>query len=163
MECSSVEVMVEIPKGSRNKFEFDEKAGKLRFNRMLYSSMHYPSDYGFIIDTLGGDGDSLDAMVLLWEPTFPGCFIQAKPVGVFKLFDQGKPDEKILCVPCEDPNWNYINDLSGVPPHLLKEIEHFFAVYKDLEMKTTRSEGWADRETAVRVILEAQERYRKSH
>ena len=119
-ECGiTVQVMVEIPKGSRNKYEYDKRIGKLRFNRMLFSAVHYPSDYGFILDTLAEDGDALDALVLLWEPTFPGCLIEAKPIGLFKMWDENKPDEKILCVPCADPNWNHIKELSDVPPHLL--------------------------------------------
>ncbi|MBI4304013.1 MAG: inorganic diphosphatase [Chloroflexi bacterium] len=156
----TVQIMVEIPKGSRNKYEFDKELGKIRLNRMLFSAVHYPSDYGFILDTLAGDGDALDALVLVWEPTFPGCIIEAKPVGLFKMLDEGRPDEKILCVPCTDPNWGYINDLTDVPPHLLKEIQHFFTIYKELEKKKTGIEGWQDCASAARVIRESQERYR---
>lgn len=128
---------------------------------MLFSSVHYPSDYGFIPDTLAEDGDSLDALVLVWEPTFPGCLIEARPVGLFKMWDEKGPDEKILCVPISDPLWNYIASLSDVPPHLLKEIEHFFSIYKDLEEKKTGVEGWEDRDAAMRVVKESQKRYRK--
>ena len=123
--------------------------------------MHYPSDYGFIPKTLAQDGDPLDALVLVWEPTFPGCFIEAKPVGLFKMWDEKGPDEKILCVPILDPLWNHLNSLKDVPPHLLKEIEHFFAVYKDLEEKKTGVEGWEDRESAIRIIKESRQRYVK--
>lgn len=154
-----VTVVVEIPKGSRNKYEYDQKRKAFKFNRMLFSAVHYPSDYGFIIDTLAQDGDPLDALVLVWEPTFPGCVIETKPVGLFKMWDEKGPDEKILCVPVADPMWNYIDNLSGVPPHLLKEIEHFFTVYKDLEKKKTAVEGWQDRDSAIRIIEEAQRRY----
>ncbi len=156
----TVQVLVEIPKGSRNKYEFDKASGRLRFNRMLFSAVHYPSDYGFILDTLADDGDALDALVLVWEPTFPGCLIEAKPVGLFKMWDENRSDEKILCVPCADPNWNHINNLSGVPPHLLKEIQNFFAIYKELEKKKTGVEGWHDLDEAVTVIKQAQERYK---
>lgn len=156
----TVQILVEIPKGSRNKYEYDKEFGKLRFDRMLFSAVHYPSDYGFILDTLGGDGDPLDALVLLWEPTFPGCLIEAKPVGLFKMRDEKGPDEKILCVPCADPNWNYINKLADVPPHLLTEIQHFFSIYKELERKKIGVEGWHDLDEAVRVIRESQERFR---
>ncbi len=156
----TVQVLVEIPKGSRNKYEYDKASGRLRFNRMLFSAVHYPSDYGFIPDTLADDGDALDALVLVWEPTFPGCLIEAKPVGLFKMWDENRSDEKILCVPCADPNWNHINDLSGVPPHLLKEIQNFFAIYKELEKKKTGVEGWHDLDEAVSVIKQAQERYK---
>ncbi len=130
-----ISVMIEIPQGSRNKYEFDTKKNVLKFDRMLFSVVHYPSDYGFIPKTLAMDGDPLDALVLVWEPTFPGCMIESRPIGLFKMWDEKGPDEKILCVPIKDPLWNYIRDLDDVPPHLLKEFEHFFKVYKDLEEK----------------------------
>jgi inorganic pyrophosphatase len=156
----TIDVMIEIPKGSRNKYEYDKERKMLKFDRMLFSSVHYPNDYGFILDTLAGDGDPLDALVLVWEPTFPGCLIAVKPVGLFKMWDEKGTDEKILCVPIGDPTWSYINDLSGVPPHLLKEIENFFETYKRLEEKKTGVEGWEDRAAAIRVIREAQQRYK---
>jgi inorganic pyrophosphatase len=159
-EQLSVTVMIEIPKGSRNKYEYDKEKRVLRFDRMLFSAVHYPSDYGFIPDTLAQDGDPLDALVLVWEPTFPGCLIEARPVGLFKMWDEKGPDEKILCVPVSDPLWNYIESLADVPPHLLKEIAHFFAIYKDLEEKKTGVEGWEDRDAALKVIRESQHRYR---
>ena len=160
-EQITVPVMIEIPKGSRNKYEYDKKKKVFRFDRMLFSAVHYPSDYGFIPDTLAEDGDPLDALVLVWEPTFPGCLIEARPVGLFKMWDEKGPDQKILCVPISDPLWNYIASLSDVPPHLLKEIEHFFSIYKDLEEKKTGVEGWEDRDAAMRVVKESQKRYRK--
>lgn len=159
-EQLTVTVMVEIPKGSRNKYEYDKEKRVFKFDRMLFSAVHYPSDYGFIPDTLAQDGDPLDALVLVWEPTFPGCLIEARPVGLFKMWDEKGPDEKILCVPVSDPFWNYIESLTDVPPHLLKEIEHFFAIYKDLEEKKTGVEGWEDREAAVKAIRESEHRYR---
>ncbi len=158
-----LEVIIEIPKGSRNKYEFDHENNCIRLDRMLFSSMHYPADYGFFPHTLGQDGDPLDALVLVWEPTFPGCHIEAKPIGLFKMCDEKGPDEKILCVPVKDPEWNYLNDLKDVPPHLLKEIEHFFSVYKDLEEKKVGVEGWADREAAEKIIIECQARYRSNN
>ncbi len=154
----TVTVLIEIPKGSRNKYEFDKQKRLLKFDRMLFSAVHYPSDYGFILDTLAEDGDALDALVLVWEPTFPGCIIEAKPVGLFNMWDEKGRDQKILCVPVSDPFWNYIEELTDVPPHLLKEIEHFFKIYKELEKKKTGVEGWEDRESAIRVIVEAQQR-----
>lgn len=154
-----VTVMIEVPKGSRNKYEYDKEKRMVKFDRMLFSAVHYPSDYGFILDTLAEDGDALDALVLVWEPTFPGCIIEVKPVGLFKMWDEKGPDEKILCVPVSDQNWNYIESLSDVPPHLLKEIEHFFAVYKELEVKKTGVEGWEDRESAIKVIEQSKQRY----
>lgn len=155
-------VMIEIPKGSRNKYEYDKKEKRIRFDRMLFSAVHYPSDYGFIMDTLARDGDPLDALVLVWEPTFPGCIIEVRPVGLFRMWDEKGPDEKILCVPVFDPLWNHIANLTDVPPHLLKEIAHFFAIYKDLEQKKTGIEGWEDLESARTCIAEARKLHRET-
>jgi inorganic pyrophosphatase len=155
-----IDVFIEIPKGSRNKYEYDKERKVIRFDRMLFSAVHYPSDYGYIPDTLALDSDPLDALVLVWEPTFPGCLITAKPVGVFHMTDEKGKDEKILCVPMRDPLWNHIESLKDVPPHLLKEIEHFFTVYKDLEKKKVSVEGWGDRDEAIRIIAESHERYK---
>jgi len=156
-----VDVLVEINKGSRNKYEYDKEHGMIRFDRMLFSAVHYPSDYGFILNTLAGDGDPLDALVLVWEPTFPGCLIEAKPVGLFKMWDEKGPDEKILCVPIADPMWNEIESLDQVPSHLLREIEHFFKIYKELEEKKTGVDGWAGRDEAIQVIRESQTRFKE--
>ncbi|MBU3758667.1 MAG: inorganic diphosphatase [Candidatus Omnitrophica bacterium] len=158
---ATVSVMIEIPKGSRNKYEYDKEKKMIKFDRMLFSSVHYPSDYGFIVNTLALDGDALDALVLVWEPTFPGCLMEAKPIGLFKMRDEKGPDEKILCVPVRDPFWNYINELTDVPPHLLKEIEHFFSIYKELEGTKTGIDGWRDRQSALRIIQESQQRYQE--
>ena len=158
----NITVMIEIPKGCRNKYEFDHENNRMKFDRMIYSSVHYPSDYGFILDTLAQDNDPLDALVLIWEPTFPGCIIEVKPIGMLKMWDDKGIDEKILCVPLCDPFWNHINDLSEVPPHLLKEIEHFFANYKVLENKETGVDGWASRKEALKTIKEAQDRFVKT-
>lgn len=154
------DIIVEIPKGSRNKYEFDREKNSFKLDRMLFSSMHYPSDYGFIKDTLAEDGDPLDALVLVTEPTFPGCLIEAKAVGLFKMRDEKGVDYKILCVPIGDPLWNHIDRLRDVPPHLLIEIEHFFDVYKELERKKTAVEGWEDAESALVVIRQAQDLFR---
>jgi inorganic pyrophosphatase len=154
------DVLIEIPKGSRNKYEYDKQKGMMRFDRMLFSAVHYPSDYGFFPETLAEDGDPLDALVLVGEPTFPGCLMSVRPIGLFKRRDEKGPDEKILCVPVADPLWNHIEKLEDVPPHLLKEIEHFFTVYKDLEKKKTGVEGWEmDRQQALSIIARAQQRY----
>ncbi len=153
-------VIVEIPKGCRNKYEFDEEKKRIVFDRMLFSSVHYPSDYGYIPETLALDGDPLDALVLVWEPTFPGCVIESKPVGLFKMWDEKGEDDKVLCVPMRDPLWNHIENLSQIPPHLLKEIEHFFTIYKDLEMKKVKVDGWRDLDEALRVIEESRQRHR---
>ncbi len=156
----TVLVSIEITKGCRNKYEYDVKNKYIRFDRMLFSSVHYPSDYGFIMDTLAEDGDPLDALVLVWEPTFPGCVIESRPVGLFKMWDEKGPDEKILCVPVRDPLWNHIHNLKDVPPHLLKEIEHFFKIYKELERKKTGIEGWHDLKEALSIIEVSKSRHR---
>lgn len=158
-----VRTMIEIPKGSRNKYEFDKDKNTIKFDRMLFSPVHYPSDYGFIPETLALDGDELDVLVLVGEPTFPGCMIEAKPIGLFRMSDEKGIDNKILCIPLHDPLWNYIEKLDDVPPHLLREIEHFFTIYKQLEEKETQVEGWDSREEAFKVIKESQERYINRH
>ena len=155
----TIDVVVEIPKGSRNKYEYDYKKKMIRYDRMIFSSMHYPSDYGFVPDTLAEDGDALDALVLVSEPTFPGCIIEVRPIGLFRMTDEKGPDAKLLCVPTTDPIWNSLKDLSEVNEHLKNEIEHFFQVYKDLEKKKVGIEGWDSREQALKIIKESQERY----
>ncbi|MEQ8711592.1 MAG: inorganic diphosphatase [Cyclobacteriaceae bacterium] len=155
----SIDVVVEIPKGSRNKYEYDHEKNVIRLDRMIFSSMFYPSDYGFVPDTLALDGDPLDVLVLVTEPTFPGCVIEVRPIGIFKMTDEKGPDAKVLCVPVSDPNWDKIRELDDVNPHLIREIEHFFQVYKDLEKKKVGIEGWEDKEYAVKTILESKERY----
>ena len=157
---SCYSVIIEIAKGSRNKYEYDPKRKVIKFDRMLFSAVHYPSDYGFFPQTLANDGDPLDALVLVSEPTFPGCRIDVRPIGLFKMWDEKGADEKILCVPINAPLWNHIRTLKEVSPHLLKEIEHFFKIYKELELKKTGIEGWRDRESAIEVIRQAQHRYR---
>jgi len=152
-------VVVEIPKGSRNKYEYDPETGRFFLDRMLFSSVHYPADYGFVPDTLARDGDPVDALVLVGEATFPGCVIEVRPVGVFEMSDEKGPDEKVLCIPLHDPQWNHIRSLDQVPPHLLHEIEHFFEIYKDLEGKETRVEGWRDRDAALDRLDAARDRW----
>ncbi|MHB9034657.1 MAG: inorganic diphosphatase [Anaerolineae bacterium] len=159
-EPELVEVLIEIPKGSRNKYEYDPASGFIRFDRMLFSSVHYPSDYGFIRDTLAGDGDPLDTIVLVWEPTFPGCLIKARPVGVFCMSDENGIDDKVLCVPIGDPQWNHIHQLEQVPEHLLKEIRHFFLIYKDLQGVGPISVcDWEGRDRALEIIHSCQQVY----
>ena len=157
-----ISVMIEIPSGCRNKYEYDHVNKVMRFDRMLFSSVHYPSDYGFVIDTLGEDGDPLDVLVVVWEPTFPGCVMDVKPIGVFKMSDDKGVDQKIICVPISDPLWNHIKELKDLPPHLLPEIEHFFSIYKDLEQKKVHVEGWGDRIEAEKIVKESQARFKKS-
>jgi inorganic pyrophosphatase len=151
-EPHTVTVVVEIPKGSRNKYELDPATGHIMLDRMLFTSMQYPADYGFIEGTLGGDGDTLDALVFVGEPTFPGCRIRARPIGLFRMRDEKGPDEKILCVPLRDPMWSHVQDLRDLNENLLNEIEHFFAVYKVLEGKEVATEGFGERADALVVI-----------
>lgn len=155
----TLDVIVEIPKGSRNKYEYDYEKKMIRYDRMIFSSMFYPSDYGFFPETLAEDGDALDALVLVSEPTFPGCLIEVMPIGLFKMFDEKGPDSKILCVPVSDPIWNKVTSLEEVNPHLKMEIEHFFQVYKDLEKKKVGIEGWNDKAHAIEAIHNAREAY----
>ncbi|RNL85919.1 inorganic diphosphatase [Sinomicrobium pectinilyticum] len=151
-KLKSFDVLIEIPKGSRNKYEYDFKLKKVRYDRMIFSSMHYPADYGFIPETLALDGDPLDVLVLVTESTFPGCVMEVKPIGVFHMADEKGPDEKIVCVPVSDPIWNKLNDLGDMNPHQKKEIEHFFQVYKDLEQKKVDVGGWGDVDEAYEII-----------
>jgi inorganic pyrophosphatase len=152
---------VEIPKGSRNKYEYDSQIGAIKLDRLLYSSIVYPTDYGFIPDTLGEDGDALDAMVCVTEPTFPGCVIEVKPLALFRMSDEAGVDDKILCVPVSDPTWNKLEQLDDLPKQMTQEITHFFSVYKDLEQKTVKVDGWYSRGDAEEEVEEARRRYRE--
>jgi inorganic pyrophosphatase len=148
-----VAVVVEIPKGSRNKYEMDHASGRIRLDRMLFTATRYPLDYGYIPDTLSEDGDPLDAMVMLDEPTFPGCLVLARPVGVFWMHDEHGPDAKILAVPARDPRYATTRDLADVPDHLIAEVGHFFDIYKELEPgKSTDVRRWQDRTAAEEVV-----------
>src|SRR5688500_15173349 len=143
---------VEIPKGSRNKYEFDTEEQVLKLDRFLFSSMVYPTDYGFVPRTLAEDGDPLDAMVCVSEPTFPGCVIPVKPIALFKMRDEAGEDDKIVCVPTHDPGWNIYETLDDIPVQLQREITHFFSVYKQLEDKKVEVDGWRTRDEALEVI-----------
>ncbi len=147
-----IEVLVEIPQGSRNKYEYDEATGKFRLDRVLYASVHYPAEYGFIPDTHAPDGDPLDALVLTYEPTFPGCIIPARPIAVLDMRDEKGLDSKILAVPVGDPRFDRIEDLRDLAPHWLAEIENFFAIYKTLEGTATEVRGWRGADAAREVI-----------
>jgi inorganic pyrophosphatase len=154
-----IDVVVETPQGSRNKYIVDQKTGRMRLDRMLFTSTVYPLDYGFVSGTLAEDGDALDALVMLDEPTFPGCLVTVRPVAVFWLHDEDGPDAKVLTVCTHDPRKANIRDLGDVPAHLLNEIGHFFDIYKELEPgKSTDVRGWQDRAEAERVIKESQVR-----
>ena len=152
--------LVEIPKGSRNKYEWDEELQAMRFDRFLFSSVVYPLDYGMFPRTLAEDGDPLDAMVAVSEPTFPGCLIPVKPVALFKMRDEKGVDDKVVCVPLADPNWQGIEELEDLPPQLRAEISNFFDVYKTLEPgKEVAVEGWFSRSDAMIALDEAQRRF----
>jgi len=162
-ETMNVEVVVEIPKGTRNKYEADHETGEIWLDRMLFTATRYPEDYGYIPATLAPDGDPLDAMVFLEEPTFPGCHVRARPVGVFLTSDEHGEDAKLLCVTASDPRQASIQELEDLPPHELEEIAHFFAIYKSIEPgKGTTLEGWRSREVAEQIVVQSADRYRGS-
>jgi inorganic pyrophosphatase len=153
------DVVVEIPRGSRNKYEYDHERHVIRLDRRLFSATVYPADYGFVPDTLAEDGDPLDVLVLLEDPTFPGCWVRVRAIGVFWMEDEKGPDAKILCVPADDPAYEHVHDLSQLRPPLLDEIEHFFDVYKMLEPgKESATRGYEGRDAALREIAAARAR-----
>jgi inorganic pyrophosphatase len=154
---------IEIPKGSRNKYEWDERLGGIKLDRFLFSSVAYPTDYGFIPETIADDGDALDAIVCVSAPTFPGCVIKAKPIALFRTRDEGSLDDKVLCVPCEDPGWSHIEGLDDVPRQLRDEIAHFFSIYKQPEGHTVEVDGWGPRDAALEVIEAARRRWGEQH
>ncbi len=156
-----IDVIVEIPRGSRNKYEVDHDTGRIRLDRRLFSATVYPAEYGFVDGTLGEDGDPLDALVILDEPTFPGCVIGCRPVGVFWMIDDAGPDAKIICVVDGDPRWEHVQDIGDLPDHLTKEIEHFFSIYKALEPgKWADVRGFEGVAQARDEIAQSQERAR---
>ncbi|MET9019749.1 inorganic diphosphatase [Actinopolymorpha sp. NPDC004070] len=148
-----VDVTIEIPKGQRNKYEMDHVTGRIRLDRTLFTATQYPADYGFIDDTLGQDGDPLDALVLLQEPTFPGCLICARPIAMFRMRDEKGRDDKVLCVPANDPRLAHMQDIHDVPEFDRLEIQHFFEVYKELEPgKSVEGATWVGRAEAEEEI-----------
>jgi inorganic pyrophosphatase len=148
------DVTIEIPKGQRNKYEVDHETGRIRLDRVLFTSTQYPADYGFIEDTLGQDGDPLDALVMLQEPTFPGCLIRCRTVGMFRMTDEKGPDDKVLCVPATDPRMDHLREIGDVPQFDRMEIQHFFEVYKDIEPgKSVEGASWTGREEAEAEIV----------
>ena len=154
--------VVEIPKGGRNKYEYDPELGGIKLDRFLSASVVYPTDYGYIPDTLAPDGDPLDVLVCVSEPTFPGCYILAKAVGLFRMADEKGADDHVVCVPCDDPGWNTLEDLDDLPDQLRAEIGHFFAVYKDLDPdRHSEVKGWAGREAALEAIEQARRAFRE--
>lgn len=159
-ECPEiVRAIVEIPKNSSNKYEYDGSLGVFRLDRALYSPMHYPGDYGFVPGTLAEDGDPIDVLVLVEQPSFPGAMITVRPVGLLDMVDSNQPDQKILAMPTRNPRYDQIHTIDQVFPHTLREIEHFFAIYKELEGKKTQMRGWRGPREAREAIRMSRERY----
>jgi inorganic pyrophosphatase len=153
--------MIEIPMGSRNKYEYDPELKAIKLDRFVSASVVYPTDYGFIPETLGLDGDELDVLVCVSEPTFPGCRVPVRPIGIFCMSDENGKDDKIVCVPVNDPLWNVYFDADELPKGVRDEITHFFRVYKDLDLdRHSEPKGWRDRSAALAEIAEAHERFR---
>lgn len=158
-----VDVVIEIPQGSQNKYEVDHETGRVRLDRVLYSPMHYPAEYGFIEETLGEDEDPIDVLVLSSFPTFPGCVVSARLIGMLEMTDDKGVDTKLLGVAADDPRYNNVTSLDDVNPHVLKEIPHFFETYKQLENKAVQIGGWKGQEEALKVLEECRQRYRAGH
>ena len=154
-----INCVIEIPHEGINKYEYDKELHVFRLDRNLYSPVHYPGDYGFVPSTLGEDGDPLDCLVLVDAPSFPGCVMEVRPIGVLEMLDQGLNDEKVLCVGRGNPRYKDVWNFSEIYPHMLKEITHFFAIYKDLEGKRVEVKGWRDASFARNKVLEAQQRF----
>lgn len=154
-----VNAIVEIPKGSRNKYEYDKELCVFRLDRVLYSSVHYPADYGFIPSTLSSDGDPLDVLILVNEPTSTGVLIDVRPIGVFYMVDEKGEDEKIISVPFGDPFYSFVGDISEIPKHFKREMDHFFSIYKELEDKKVKTFGYKGVEEAERVIMDGYKLY----
>jgi inorganic pyrophosphatase len=157
-----VRMIVEIPKNATNKYEYDGKLGVFRLDRALYSPMHYPGDYGFIPGTLAEDNDPMDILCLVNEPSFTGCLIEVRPVGILNMVDNDEGDQKVLAVPNRNPRYDQIHTMDQVFPHVKREIEHFFTIYKELEGRLTRMEGWGGPREARKAILQSRQRYLES-
>jgi inorganic pyrophosphatase len=154
-----VRAIIEIPKDSVNKYEYDNKTGMFRLDRTLYSPVHYPGDYGFVPGTLAEDNDPLDILVLVSEPSFTGCLIEARPIGVLNMVDADEMDQKVIAVPTKNPRYDQIYTIDQIFAHTKRELEHFFTIYKELEGKTPRMQGWGDPREARKAILESRERW----
>lgn len=159
-EAGVINVLIEIPGGSKNKYEFDKDMNAFALDRVLFASVKYPYDYGFVPNTLADDGDPLDGMVMMDEPTFAGCVIAARPIGMLLMIDGGDRDEKILCVPAEDPRYNEVKSIKDIAPHRLEEIAEFFRTYKNLEKKETEIQGWKDVEAVTPLVEECIKAYK---
>jgi inorganic pyrophosphatase len=163
-ECPElVRMIVEIPKNSSNKYEYDGKLGVFRLDRALYSPVHYPGDYGFIPGTLGSDGDPLDVLALVEEPSFTGCMIEVRPLGMLNLIDQDLEDQKIIAVPNRNPRYDEVHTLDQIFSHVRREIEHFFTIYKELEGRVTATLGWSGPREARKCITDSRKAYLEKH
>ena len=151
---AAYDAVVEIPKGSRHKYEVDHETGRVYLDRVLFTTFVYPTDYGYFENTLGLDGDPVDVLILLDYPLFPGVGVSVRPVAVFNMTDDGGSDAKVICVPAKDPRWSHIQDLGDIPEYTVKEIEHFFTHYKDLEPgKWVKIEGWQGAAEAEAIVV----------
>ncbi|OHA58839.1 MAG: inorganic pyrophosphatase [Candidatus Vogelbacteria bacterium RIFOXYD1_FULL_44_32] len=162
-DASALNVIIEIPKLSRIKYELDKETGLIGVDRVLYSPMHYPANYGFVPQTLWDDGDPLDVLVMSHEPFVPGCLVKVRPVGVMEMTDDGDSDAKVLSVPAKDPRYNSIQNLTDIDPHTLEEIKHFFKVYKDLQKKEVVVADWRDKSEATKDIQHSFDLYQKKY
>ncbi len=162
-KTEALNVIVEIPMLSRVKYELDKDTGLIKYDRVLYSPMHYPANYGFVPQTLWDDGDPLDVLVLGQEPLVPGCLVEARPIGVLDMEDGGEGDAKVLAVPVSDPRWKNTKDLSDLEPHILDEIKHFFTVYKDLQKKVVKVGEWRGKDSAIADVEKSISLYNKAY
>jgi len=156
-------VIIEIPRGSKNKYEIDKKTGLIALDRVLHSAQSYPFDYGFVPQTLWEDGDALDAIVLTTESLYPGILVRMRAVGIMEMVDSGDPDSKVIGVPTDDPRWQNVKDIGDVNPHTLKEIEHFFCTYKQLQNKVCTVQGFKGRGDALKAFAHGKELYKQKH
>lgn len=161
-ENKIVEAFIEIPTGSQNKYEYDSEQGVFKLDRVLFSPMFYPAEYGFLKNTLALDGDELDILVFVTNPTFPGCVIDTRVIGYLNMIDSGEEDAKLIGVPVEDPRFDHIKSLEDIPQHKLKEIVHFFETYKDLQGKKTEVGAWEGAEAAAALIDECIARFQQN-
>lgn len=154
-----INIVIEIPAGSKNKYEYDEELDVIMLDRVMYSAMAYPYDYGFVPETRCEDGDHLDVLLILDHSLFPGCVVAGRPIGMMKMIDDGEADEKLICVPAKDPRYDHITELDQLSAHLPKEIQHFFEHYKDLQNKTAQINGWCNAASAKEFIKQSQAVY----
>jgi inorganic pyrophosphatase len=160
-DSQHVHCMIEIPKGSRNKYEWDADLEAIKLNRFLFSSVIFPTDYGFITNTLGESGEALDALVCVNAATFPGCLIEVRAVGLLRMDDEEGRSDKLVCVPADDPAWDEVEGVEGLSEQLRTEIQHFYSIYKQPEGKEVVVDGWYERDVALRLIEESRVRWRE--